>query len=138
MGAFATAGTFEAEAWVNFSSLPSVSQLFAFNGAGGSDGIAVFTESNTLIADAKGTTASGKNATIVFSTGHWYHIVIQKTTQQVNKIYVNGVDVTTTGTDYVLTNSAVNYLGIYDAVDRYPLAGIVDEVRVSNTNRSAD
>jgi len=131
-------GTKTLSLWIKFSSISSTEVPLALDGTGtAADGIALLTESGKLIACSYNGNGNSQQAATSFSNGVWYHVVVQKTTQQVNKLYVNGADVTTADvTDHVATYTAGNMLGIHPVM-ALGFDGALDEVRLFNGTLTA-
>ncbi len=85
---------------------------------------------------------SGYTSTLSVSPGWtvnaWNHIVIASSSGS-QTVYINGVVVGTAAQGAASTGASILYVGGYvSSYLRNPLAGIIDEVRVSSASRSAD
>lgn len=80
--------------------------------------------------------AINKRSSNTLTAGNWYHVVVTKTTGNIENIYVNGVDATEDGNDfYSDADGAVTTFG--GSVNNTDFDGILDEVRVYNSVLSA-
>jgi hypothetical protein len=131
--ALSVSGTKTLTGWVNVVSISPAQFFWSFDGSVSNDGFAVFIESGVVIAVSAGSFASGKQASSGWTDNTWHYVVVEKTTAQINKIYLDGVDLTAAdATDFVGNTTAGNAIAIGAGGGGLPFTGLVDETRLFN------
>ncbi len=94
-----------------------------------------------LYVSSNGSSYVSATSTSTLATGIWYHITAVYNPSTSLTMYINGIQEAqnTTSIPASLFNSAQNVnIGAQQSNATNPLDGIIDESRISNTNRSAD
>jgi len=127
------------EFWTNTSNCSS-GALQAYVVSSTSDGFAVGCNSSVWVASAAGTNAGSVQSTVAPSSANTF-VVATKTTGAATNIYINGTNVTTasTGSNYWAVATVQRILGgsWTSGAQSSPMAGMLDEFRLSNTALSA-
>jgi len=127
------------EFWTNTSNCSS-GALQAYVVSSTSDGFAIGCNSSVWVASAAGTNAGSVQSTVAPSSANTF-VVATKTTGAATNIYINGTNVTTasTGSNYWAVATVQRILGgsWTSGAQSSPMAGMLDEFRLSNTALSA-
>jgi hypothetical protein len=120
--------------WVKWTTHSGIQSVIGLDGTSGTaDGFGVFLDGGVLVATAMTSNSSGQQAITSFSDAVWYYVVVEKTTGQINKLYINGGDVTTANlTDHLGMSFGNNVVGIANDLSSFPLNAAIDELRLFN------
>jgi hypothetical protein len=128
-------GDFTLEGWFRFANTSSYKSLFASGGGNNVGNFACYLNSGTTIEIYNnGAGPVLAQATVTISTNTWYHIAISRASGVV-KIFVDGVEKSSTALTYNFNASTAGYVGYDGITPSLQYNGWIDEFRVSNTAR---
>ena len=126
-------GNITVSLWINYptGTDTSTGKIFFYSYSGSGDHMIIAIWNDRIYTTVSGTySAVNKRSSITLSGNNWYHVVVQKSAGNIDKIYINGADVTADGYDYFGIPTAVTTIGSAGAYGYH--VGDIDDVRIYN------
>lgn len=128
-------GTRSVAMWLRPGSLTGTRHLFVAGASADADHLQVSLVGGRPLASARARYGSGqKRSSRLLSSDTWHHLVIVKSAGVIERVYVDGADVTTAASDYSGTGGSAA-IGGYARAGSF--VGLIDDVRVYDRALSA-